>query len=345
MNEDQLSAHLTCGANRHPWLTTKKNIINKHNNPLATIIMPALNAASTIENAIESILKQTFTNFELLIGDDGSTDGTASIVETIVDARIILMKNVVNQGAGATRDLLAAKAKGRWITFCDADDAWDPERLSLLISAAQNNNYAVIFDDIMECHSTKHGMVPWRRLRGPGAFGSKREPLHIDAARLIDSKRMLIMPLFSRALLHKSGARHSTHAYGEDSFFLLKLLTCADDLIYIPAALYMYRISPGSASKNAQRHELLSEILQSCLPDFKAKPRVQAALRRKIHRVSKDATLVPFTLAIKERRITDALHLLSKRPSLAVDFARRALSDLPYHLHRLYHGGATRGSK
>ena len=312
--------------------------------PKVTVVMPAYNASATILESINSILGQTFPDLELLIGDDASTDATSLLLSTVTDPRIHISRNMENMGPGATRDSLIAKARGDWIAFCDADDSWHPERLAILMSASVNNENAVIFDDIMECHSTERGIVPWRRLRGP-AVGEQGKPLHMNATKLIDSKRMFIKPFFSQALLRESGARHSDHAYGEDGFFLLKLLVCTEKLIYVPDTLYFYRITPGSASKNAQRYALLKDILESSVSDFESQPEMQAALRRKIRRVNKSALYAPFALAIKGKRIGNALRLLVQRPWLAVEFTTRGFSDLRYHLHRLYHGGATRGSK
>lgn len=318
---------------------------NQSLRPLVTVVMPAYNAAATIQAAIDSVLSQTAGNLELLIGDDASSDSTVELLSGLTDPRIRVLKNAKNRGPGATRDRLIAEATGEWITFCDADDTWKPERLATLLAAAEGAIDTVIFDDLMECHSVAGEMVPWKRLRGPDAFGAYGKAVRIDTVQLIDSKRMLMQPMFSRALLIKSGAYHSQHAYGEDSFFLMKLLAGGGDLIYVPSALYLYRITPGSASKHSHRYSLLREALEATLGDFDGKPTVQAALQRKIAKIHKAELYSPFINAVKEKRVVDAMRLFAKHPSLIREFLVRSMSDLPYHLHRLRHGGLTRGSK
>jgi succinoglycan biosynthesis protein ExoO len=313
--------------------------------PLVTAVIPAYNAEATIKLAIDSILCQTIASLELLICDDASTDATTTVVAAIADPRVRLLQNNTNLGSGATRDRLIAEAKGRWIAFCDADDMWHPERLALLVEAAGGNDRAIVFDDIMECHSAKHGMVPWRSLRGPRAFGAHGMPVHVPAEQLINSKRMFIKPLFSRALLLSSKACHSRHAYGEDSFFLLKLLAADGHLIYVPAARYLYRITPGSASNNVRHHSLLRDALENAMADFDGQPQIQVALQRKIERIRRQEFYHPFVMAIKRRSAGEAMHLFVRRPWLLSEFIIRSLYDLPYHLHRLRHGGFTRGSK
>lgn len=313
--------------------------------PNVSIIMPAFNAARTILLAINSLLAQSLASFEVLVGDDGSTDGTDEQVKAIGDPRVQLFRHDENVGPGATRNQLLANARGAWITFCDADDMWQPDRLAKLIAAAHDFEETVVFDDIMECHSTAHGLIPWRRLRGPRAFGASDKPVHITAGELIGSNRMLMQPMFSRSLLLKSGAFHSLHAYGEDSFFLLKLLAHCNDLVYVPEALYFYRITPRSASYNSRRHEMLCGILEDAINDFKDYPNAQSALKRKIISVRRNAIYQPFLDAVKQCRVARSLDLAAHHPWVFPTFLWRTLCSLPYHLHRFSHGGSTRGSK
>lgn len=100
-------------------------------NPLISIIMPAYNAAPYISQAIDSILAQTYSNWELLIADDGSTDNTRQIIAGYTDLRIKTFHNEKNLGYLKTCNKLFALCAGDYITFQDADDWSDPERLQL----------------------------------------------------------------------------------------------------------------------------------------------------------------------------------------------------------------------
>lgn len=96
-----------------------------------SVVMPAYNAANFITQTIESVLNQTFTDFELLIIDDGSTDNTLEIAEQYAqrDRRIQVLSHV-NQGVSATRNRGVKIAKGKLIAFLDADDIWLNDKLA-----------------------------------------------------------------------------------------------------------------------------------------------------------------------------------------------------------------------
>jgi len=100
-----------------------------YENPLVTVSMPAFNSERYLREAIQSILEQTYTNFELLILDDGSTDGTRKIIESFTDPRIIPILFEANQGLISARNEIAQRAKGKYIALMDADDKAFPSRL------------------------------------------------------------------------------------------------------------------------------------------------------------------------------------------------------------------------
>lgn len=97
--------------------------------PKVTVLMPAYNAAQYIGEAIDSVLKQTFTDFELLIVNDGSTDDTNRLINSYNDPRILLINHPVNNGIAAALNTGLSKASGRYIARFDADDICLPERL------------------------------------------------------------------------------------------------------------------------------------------------------------------------------------------------------------------------
>ncbi|ADR22198.1 hypothetical protein MATR_01610 [Marivirga tractuosa] len=102
--------------------------------PVLSIIMPAYNAEKYISEAIESIINQTYTNWELLICDDNSTDKTYEIAKSFMDERIKLFKNPVNKKKPKTTNWLFTKSKGEIITIHDADDISHPLRFEKQIN-------------------------------------------------------------------------------------------------------------------------------------------------------------------------------------------------------------------
>jgi len=100
---------------------------------LISVIMPAYNAEKYIKEAIDSILSQTYSSFELIIADDGSTDDTKKIIESFNDSRIVISHNIKNKGKTDTVNRLLKLVKGEYITIHDADDTSHIDRLKLLL--------------------------------------------------------------------------------------------------------------------------------------------------------------------------------------------------------------------
>ena len=98
--------------------------------PAISIIMPNFNGERFIAQAVKSVLGQTFTNWELIIIDDFSTDSSAEIItKFLCDPRIRLIKNPYNQGVAAARNIGIKHAEGQYISFLDSDDIWEAEKL------------------------------------------------------------------------------------------------------------------------------------------------------------------------------------------------------------------------
>lgn len=118
---------------------------------LVSVIMPSFNTGEYIAASIESVLAQTYPNWELLIVDDCSTDNTTEVICRYQDPRIILLKNKTNSGAALSRNYALREAKGRWIAFLDSDDTWEPKKLEKQLRFMQENGYAFTFTDYRIC--------------------------------------------------------------------------------------------------------------------------------------------------------------------------------------------------
>ena len=115
-------------------------------NDLVSIVMPTYNSAQYIGQAIESVQKQSYTNWELLIVDDGSTDNTKTVVQSFAeeDSRIHYLYQI-NAGAAVARNKALQMAKGRYIAFLDSDDIWLPLKLEHQLRFMQANDYAFTY--------------------------------------------------------------------------------------------------------------------------------------------------------------------------------------------------------
>ncbi|QED39128.1 glycosyltransferase family 2 protein [Antarcticibacterium arcticum] len=117
------------------------------NTPLVSVIMPAYNTSNFIAEAIDSVIKQTWAHWELIIIDDVSTDDTVEVVNSFSakEDRIHLIKNLSNKGPGVARNLGIEKAKGSFIAFLDSDDQWLPYKLETQIGFMQQNDLEMSF--------------------------------------------------------------------------------------------------------------------------------------------------------------------------------------------------------
>lgn len=120
---------------------------SKESKPLVSVIMPSYNAEKYIKEAIESVIAQTYTNWELFVIDDGSTDKTAEIAQSYAekDSRIILHRNSCNMGTANTRNVGIKLANGEWIATLDSDDIWHPEKLEIQLKKAEETGALFLY--------------------------------------------------------------------------------------------------------------------------------------------------------------------------------------------------------
>jgi succinoglycan biosynthesis protein ExoO len=312
--------------------------------PRVSIAMPAYNAARTIGVAIDSVLAQTFTSWELVICDDAARDGTYEAIQSRRDPRIRVLRNEQNLGEGATRDRAIAAGRAAWTAVLDADDAWLPERLERLF-AGTGGEECLVFDDLMRCHDTPGGLVAWQALRGSRAFGANGGAARdVTLEDFIRSDRLLIKPLFPTRLVREFGITHGTSRFGADTEFFLQLMSLGLRLRYVPAPLYLYRLTPGSATANPQRHRLMRECVERAgtLPGFG--PAARAALGKKIASLRRNEIYAGFSRAVREKRWAACVHLVLRNPWIVLRAARRVVRNRRYQAHRRRHSGRGRGT-
>lgn len=112
---------------------------------MISIIVPVYNAEKFIRETIQSVLDQTYTDFELLLVDDCSRDKSAEVIESFEDERVILLRQEQNAGAYAARNRGLKEAKGRYIAFLDSDDCWEPCKLEHEMAFMERENAGFVF--------------------------------------------------------------------------------------------------------------------------------------------------------------------------------------------------------
>ena len=116
-------------------------------NELISIITPSYNSEKYLKECIESVLNQTYSNWEMLIVDDASIDGSRSIIESYSskESRIKAILLDENIGAAEARNIAIDRSEGRYIAFLDSDDIWFPEKLDIQLMFMRDNKYSFTF--------------------------------------------------------------------------------------------------------------------------------------------------------------------------------------------------------
>ena len=122
---------------------------------LVSIIMPSYNCGEYVEETLHSVQAQTYQNWEIIFIDDCSTDDTVRQVSGLreKDSRIRLFRNETNCGAAVSRNCALREAKGRWISFLDSDDLWEPEKLEKQVKFMEENGCVFSYTGYQEIDS------------------------------------------------------------------------------------------------------------------------------------------------------------------------------------------------
>jgi len=208
--------------------------------PLVTISMPAFNSERYIAEAIESVLAQTYTNFELIIVDDGSTDGTREIINRYQDARIIKIFSEKNQGLIATRNKIASIARGKYLALLDADDRAFPDRLQLQVDFLEK-------DGIDIC-----GADHWTLNQGNGAIKpSKQRHSNADINALLTVCSPLCNPaIMGKLEVFKRFPYKTSYMHAEDYCLWTEIALAGYRFANIKKKLIVYRLHSTQTSVN-----------------------------------------------------------------------------------------------
>ncbi|MCW4451938.1 glycosyltransferase [Kaistella sp. BT6-1-3] len=159
--------------------------------PEASIITPVFNSSKFLEETIASVLNQTFTDWEWMITDDKSTDNSVEIIQKINDSRIQLILSDKNGGAGHARNLSLKQASGRFITFLDADDFWEPNFLEEMISFMKKDNTELAYSNYARCDENLNPVIDDFKADKPVTFDNLLKTCRLSLlSSMYDSQRV-----------------------------------------------------------------------------------------------------------------------------------------------------------
>lgn len=211
--------------------------------PLVTVLIPAYNAAATIRRAVDSVLAQTYRNYEIVVIDDASRDATADIVASHYGDRVTLLRLAHNQGESGAMNEGIAIAKGELIAFLDADDEWLPQKLASQVTALDKNP-----DAIMAASGCRFAYGQGQMSRDAGIFSLRTAPGEVW--RLLLARTMIAKPcvVAHAAALRAVGPFDTGLAVGADQDMWIRL-ALTGEVEFVPEILTVVHDTAGSLTK------------------------------------------------------------------------------------------------
>lgn len=208
------------------------------NQPLVSISMPAFNAAKYISSSIQSVLSQTYQNFELIIYDDGSTDSTREIILGFSDPRIKTILADQNQGLLVARNTIANQAQGKYLALLDCDDVAEPTRLEEQVALLESG----------QCDLC--GTAYWSINERSGVLKkSKQKYSHADLKALLTIGSPFCNPtVMGRLEIFKELPYLPENKHAEDYGFFVEVALRGWSLANLKARLLTYRLHDGQVS-------------------------------------------------------------------------------------------------
>lgn len=220
-------------------------------NPTISIIIPAFNAERFLNSLIESVLVQSFTEIEVIVINDGSTDKTESIITHYVekDDRIKMITKR-NEGVSIARNTALKHAKGKYIYFADADDLLIPNGLQILFETAIHNAADFVRADHHTIGTKCEELFENKLLHIRKKFGNKLIDSRGMYNKILLGEFFLWVCLFRRDIIVNNNIEFIPHCrFMEDAAFIVEYLTHCNRCFYVPEYVYKYRIYGDTAGQ------------------------------------------------------------------------------------------------
>jgi glycosyltransferase involved in cell wall biosynthesis len=219
--------------------------------PIVSVIIPTYNRGRLLREAVQSVLAQTFADWELIVVDDGSTDDTEQFVRDLYDPRIRFVFLAHSGSAGSVRNAGVARARGTWIAFLDSDDLWPPQKIERQLAAVEANPRCLwsctgfSFIDDQGARVLQRAGAPYEPVSG-----WVLEPLLTQRATASITTLMV-----RRSLIDDVGGFDEALLFRQDYDLALRLAAQAE-LCAIGESLCLIREHSGRGTKAARESEL-----------------------------------------------------------------------------------------
>ena len=292
--------------------------------PRFTVVMPAYNAAATIESAVASVLRQTVQRFELIVVDDGSTDDTLSRLERFSgDARVRVVTQP-NRGPAAARNTAIAMARGAIVSMLDSDDLWLPTYLAAMddsIRAEPNVGFAYTDAWLLSDDGRIAARTAMSYSRPPET--PPRDP-HLMLMALLEGNFVYTSASVPRPVLDDVGGFDERFTYGEDYELWLRILESGRHAVRAQGTLAIHRTRDASLTADTQRfYRGISTIYATVADEHALEPDARALAHRRAAWWARQGDLLVRPTTV--RRLANVARVIKRH----LTRSRRWLADPP----------------
>lgn len=209
--------------------------------PLVSVVIATYNMGKYIDQAVESVLNQSWENLEVVIVDDGSTDDTQEVMQRFKDNAKVIYIKTENQGQPRAKNCGIKNSKGEFIAFCDADDFWEKNKLEVQMPLFSNPKIGVVYSDVSNINQNNERFIrPANETRYSGKVVDKM---------LMENFVPFGTSVIRRACVEKNGMFDEQFRMGIDWDLWLRY-SLDWEFAYTPERTYVYRIWEGQMSNN-----------------------------------------------------------------------------------------------
>ncbi len=215
------------------------------NKPRLSIIVPIYNAEKYIDNCMRSIVAQTFTDYEIILVNDGSTDNSDAICRKYQaeDSRVTYIKKE-NGGAGSARNAGMDAARGKYLAFPDVDDLFDPEMYADLYALAESGDYDMVFSGVKYYQQQPDGSLSYSRMQNIKEMAfTDREQCRQNIMEFFPTTTIFDVPwnkLYKRSIVTENNIRFTDIRRCQDAVFNIDFYNCINSAASVDKAYYNY---------------------------------------------------------------------------------------------------------